>query len=96
MSKVKKFNMKNLLNFVVWKWNKWELWQKCFIGSSVFFGAALVAEPPYNVYLSSVPMCVILGFSLKWFIWDSTIKTWKDYQAEKTELFSKIKDSEKS
>ncbi len=46
---------KEIWNFTIWQWRKFEFWQKAFIFSSSFFGAALVAEQPYAAYLSMVP-----------------------------------------
>lgn len=84
--------MKELINFIKWQWSKWEFWQKAFIFSSFFFGAALVAEPPYVFYLSLVPMTVVFGFMTKWMIWDGTKAAWDRYKQEKANLFNTIKD----
>lgn len=88
--------MKELLNFVVWKWQKWEFWQRCFVGSLAFYVASVFAPTPYSIYLSAVPMAVVFGFMLKWWVWDQSAKAWNDYKAEKKELFTTIKDSEKA
>lgn len=87
--------MKEIINFIVWQWNKWEFWQKCFICSSVFFGASIAAEPPYSQYLSIIPVLVAFAFMCKWWVWDGCKEQWRKYQAEKDGLFTKIKDSEK-
>ncbi len=86
---------KEILNFIQWQWNKFEFWQKCFIFSSSFFGAALVADQPYASYLSMVPMFIVGLFMLKWAIWDGTKSAWEKYKKEKSELFQTIKESGK-
>lgn len=86
--------MKNILDFFKWQWGKFEFWQKCFVGSSFFFGAALAAPSPYNLWLSYIPMIVVFGFLTKWMIWDGTRSQWQKYQKEKQGLFDTIKDSE--
>ncbi len=86
---------KEVIGFIQWQWSKFEFWQRCFIFSSAFFGAALVAEQPYSFYLSLVPMVVIFSFMSKWLIWDGTKSAWNKYRKEKTELFQTIKESEK-
>jgi hypothetical protein len=86
--------MKDLFDFVKWQWSKFEGWQKCWIISSAFFGAAMVSEPPYVFYLSLVPMTVIFGFLTKWLIWDGTKSQWQKYKKEKEGLFDTIRDSE--
>jgi len=86
---------KEIVNFVQWQWNKYEFWQKCFVASSAFFGAALVAPAPYGQYLSFVPMCVIFSFMTKWLVWDGAKAQWKKYKEEKENLFTTIKESDK-
>lgn len=88
--------MKEFLNFVVWKWQKWEFWQRCFVGSLLFYIASVFAPAPYSIYLSAVPMVVVFSFIFKWWFIDQAIKTWNDYKAEKEKLFTTIKDSEKA
>jgi hypothetical protein len=87
--------MKDVWNFVSWQWKKFEFWQKCWIVSAAFFGAAMVSEPPYVFYLSLVPMIVILGSMLKWVVWDGSQEQWRKYQKEKQELLDTIKNSDK-
>jgi hypothetical protein len=87
--------IKDILGFISWQWAKFEFWQKAFIVSSFFFGAALVAEPPYVAYLSAVPMAVVFGFMTKWLIWDGTKSAWEKYKKDKAGLFDTIKSSEK-
>ena len=79
--------IKDIINFVQWQWRKFEFWQKCFICSSFFFGAAVVSEPPYTFYLSIVPMVVVFSYMTKWMIWDAAKASWKKYQEEKKNLF---------
>jgi len=86
--------MKELWSFLTWQWTKFEFWQKCWIVSAAFFGAALVSEPPYVFYLSLVPMIVVLGSMLKWVIWDGSKSQWERYQKEKKELLDTIKNSD--
>ncbi len=86
---------KDIVNFIQWQWNKYEFWQKCFVGSSAFFGAALVAPAPYNQYLSLVPMFVVFSFMSKWLIWDGAKSQWNKYKEEKQNLFNTIKESDK-
>jgi hypothetical protein len=87
--------IKDVITFIQWQWNKFEFWQRCFIFSSFFFGAALVAEPPYVFYFTIIPMVVVFGFMFKWFFIEPTVKAWNKYQEEKTQLFATIKESEK-
>jgi len=87
--------IKDVMTFIQWQWNKFEFWQKCFIFSSSFFGAAVVSEPPYVFYFMLVPIVVVFGFMTKWFVIDPIKTSWNKFQTEKTQLFTTIKESEK-
>jgi len=95
LRKVKKSKMKEVINFIVWQWNKWEFWQKCFICSCSFIGASLVAPQPYAQFLGMIPMGVVFVFTFKWWVWDGAKEQWIKYKTEKQKLFTTIKDSEK-
>lgn len=86
---------KEVINFIHWQWSKYDFWQKCFVGSSAFFGAAIAAPQPYATYLSFVPMAVVFSFMTKWLIWDGTKAAWNRYKEEKQTLFTTIKESDK-
>ena len=81
--------------FLKWQWNKWEFWQKIFMISILtqLLGALLPA--PYGMILTFSGISVVLGFAVKWFIWDSAVKNWKLYQDERQNIFNKVKDSHK-
>jgi hypothetical protein len=86
--------MKEIVNFLKWQWNKFEFWQKCFVGSSFFVGSALVAPSPYNLWLSYIPMIVVFGFLTKWMIWDGVRSSWLKYKQERNSLLTTIKQSD--
>ena len=85
--------MKEVWNFVVWQWRQFEFWQKCFIFSSAFIGAAIVAEPPWAQYFGMVPLVVVGLFMLKWAIIDGTRSAWQRYKKERNSLLDTIKNS---
>lgn len=87
--------MKEIFNFVAWQWKKFEFWQKSFIVSSAFFGAAIAAPEPWRVWLSMVPMVVVFSYMTKWLIWDGIKSAWERYKKEKEGLFDTIKDSDR-
>lgn len=87
--------MKEIYNFVLWQWRKFEFWQKCFVLSSAFFGAGLVAEAPYSYYLFMVPSFVVFGFMFKWVFWDGTRSAWERYKKERNGLLTTIRDADK-
>lgn len=86
--------MKNIINFIRWQWRKWDLWQKCFIVGAFFGGSGFVAPAPYGTYILMIPTALLFVFTFKWWMWDSTVESYKKYQAEKSNLFETIKTSD--
>lgn len=87
--------MKNILRFVSWQWNKWEQWQKVFITVTVIGMIGFLLPDPVGTVLISIQMLTVLGYLFKWAIWDSVKKSYAQYQKERSELFTKIKDSDR-
>ncbi len=85
-----------LFSFIKWQWNKFEFWQKLWMVGAAFFGAGLASPDHIRPYLIAVPVCIILGSTLKWFLWDSVFNSWKEFQKEQQSLFEKIKNSDKA
>lgn len=86
--------MKQLLDFIKWQWNKWELWQKGYIVGAFFAGAGVFAPKPYDFYLFAIPMIILFVWCTKWMVWDQLRESWNKYQTEKRELFPTIKKSD--
>ncbi len=87
--------MKEILDFIVWQWNKWQTWQKGYIIGAFMLGAGVVAPRPYDLYLFAVPMIMLFVWTGKWWVWDQLMESWNKYKTEKRELFTNIKDSHK-
>jgi hypothetical protein len=87
--------MKEVLNFIVWQWNKWQTWQKCYIIGAFMLGAGVMAPSPYDKILFAVPMIMLFVWTGKWWVWDQLMESWNKYKTEKRELFTNIKDSHK-
>jgi hypothetical protein len=87
--------MKEVLNFIVWQWQRLELWQKCYLFGASLFGAAVVAPEPYNLYLFAAPMTMLFVWLGKWWIWEPLTASWAKYKTEKKQLFDTIKDSDR-
>jgi hypothetical protein len=87
--------MKEVVGFIVWQWQRLELWQKCYLFGASLFGAGVVAPEPYSLYLFAVPIVMLFVWTGKLWIWDQLIASWNKYKTEKRELFTNIKDSHK-
>ncbi len=87
--------MKEIFNFIVWQWNKWQTWQKGYIICAFMLGAGVMAPSPYDKILFTVPMIMLFVWTGKWWFWDQLMESWNKYKTEKQELFTTIKDSHK-
>lgn len=88
--------MKNVIQFLRWQWNKWESWQKVFIIATVVGIVGMTMPDPYGTVLISAQLITVLGYFFKWAIWDSIKKSYAQYQKERSELFEKIKSSDRN
>jgi hypothetical protein len=85
--------MREILGFIRWCFSGLELWQWSFIASMGFQIASLFADETARVWLNGLGLAIILGFLIKWVLWDSVRRAWGRYKQERNQLFSVIKDS---
>jgi hypothetical protein len=84
--------MKKILNFLQWQWQRFETWQKCWMLAAFLMGASVSASEPYKIYLLGAGGAIILGFWLKWAIWDGTRNAWASYNEEQEKIVNIMKD----
>jgi hypothetical protein len=84
--------MKEIVNFIRWQWQRWQLWQKGYILGSAMLGAGVVAPEPYSFYLFAVPVIMLIVWTGKWWVWDSLKDSWAAYKKEKKQLFDTIRE----
>jgi Sec-independent protein secretion pathway component TatC len=87
--------MKEVIDFIVWQWNKWQTWQKGYVVGAFILGASIFVPEPYSMYLVAVPITMLFVWTFRWAVWDQLMKSWNKYKTEKRELFTNIKDSHK-
>lgn len=85
--------IKDLWNFLVWQWQRWQLWQRLWIVGAGFFGAAIVAPDHMQIYLFAVPVIIVVGCTFKWWLWDSVRASYAEYRRERDTLLDRIRDS---
>lgn len=84
--------MKEIVNFIRWQWQRWQLWQKGYILGAAMLGAGVVAPEPYSFYLFAVPAIMLVVWTGKWWVWDSLKDSWTSYKKEKKQLFDTIRE----
>ena len=83
-----------ILRFLRWQWRKFELWQRLFIFAMFIQGVGLAMAPPWSVWISGLGAAIVLGYLIKWAVWDNIKASWRRYQEERNQLFKTIRDSD--
>jgi hypothetical protein len=87
--------MKDILYFLQWQWQRFEFWQKCYMFAMFMIGCSTSASEPWRIYLFGIGAAVILGFMLKWVVWDGVKGAWSKYQEEKQQIVDIMSGKEK-
>ncbi len=80
-----------IFRWLRWQWRQFEIWQKCYIFGAFFVGAGIVAPAPYHKYLLTIPLVMLLAWTLKWWIWDQAKESWNKYKKQRDTLFDTIR-----
>lgn len=84
-----------IIKFLKWQWQRFELWQKLFIFSGFLGGAGLVSDEPLRHWFLGAAALIYLGYIFKWAIWDGIKSSWHNYKQHRNELLTTIRDSHK-
>jgi hypothetical protein len=87
--------MKEIMGFIQWQWQRWEMWQKIFIVGMVVFVLAAAFPTPYDVYVVLSLSGAVLVWTFKWAVWDNVQASWIKYKQERNSLLTTIKNSDK-
>lgn len=86
--------MKNIMDFLLYCWRSWELWQKLIILSLVLnFGSALAADP-WDKYMGLAGLAIVAGMVLTWWVTGMLIPKWQSYKQDRNKLLTTIRDSD--
>ena len=77
--------------YIRWVWTRWEPWQRSYILAMVLIGAGAGSNESVRPWLLYPGVAIILAWTCKWWIWDTTKDSWKKYRDERDGLFNKIK-----
>ena len=86
--------MKEIFGWLKWSIQGLQVWQRWFIFAIVLNFGSLAFPDPYHWYVNGAGMCIVLGYMLKWFVWDSIKASWLKYKQHRNELFNTIKSSD--
>lgn len=88
--------MKEVWGYLRWIWQGFQGWQKMFIFAMFLQGAAIpMQNKDWALVTSSIGLAIILGYIMKWLIWDGIRASWAKYKSHRNELLTTIKNSDK-
>lgn len=77
--------MKEVLNFIVWQWNKWQGWQRVYAISMMLVVIGFVMPGLLGALILVVGLTSLLSWMFKWAVWDSVTNAYDEYKKEKDE-----------
>lgn len=84
--------MKKFMAFLKWHYDSWSFSHKVYMLGAGFVGAGAADYWRTNEMNTAIK----IGFSLwllviaKWFLWDTTMYSWKQFEKERKDLFRTI------
>lgn len=86
--------MKEFFNFLSWQWHKFQAWQRWFILGMILQAVSWFSPEPWSTVLLFTGVGIVFGHMLKWWVWDTSVESWRKYKEERNTLFGVIKDSD--
>ena len=84
--------MKDFALFVKWQYSKLESWQKIFLVNFFLLGFTAFRTDEISRAIFLITLIVPALYTVKWFVIESMIDSWKKFKQEKAELFNTIKE----
>ena len=79
--------------FLCWQWNQFETWQRCYMFAMFLIGCAFAAPAHMKSWFAIPGTVIILGFVLKWAVYDGVREAWNKYNKEQEEIVQIMRDS---
>ena len=86
--------MREFLGFLRWTWSNFQGWQKMFMFAMFLQGLGWGMGGEWGIWVTGIGLCIVFGFMLKWFVWDSISASWTKYKSHRNELLTTIKNSD--
>ena len=85
--------MREVIGYLRWVWQSFEFWQKMFILAMLLQGFGWGLGGDQGLWFSGVGMAIVIGYMLKWCVWDQIRSSWAKYRAHRNELLTTIKQA---
>jgi type IV secretory pathway TrbL component len=74
--------MKNVINFIVWQWTKWQVWQRIYAIAMILVIIGFLLPGIIGAFLLVVGLTSLLSWMFKWAVWDSITNAYKEFKKE--------------
>jgi hypothetical protein len=75
--------MKELVEFIMWQWGKWQGWQRIYFISMIVIVLGLVTPGLIGAILIVLGLTSLLSWLFKWAVWDSISDAYNEFKKEK-------------
>jgi hypothetical protein len=77
--------LKHLHNFIIWQWQRCELWQKIYVISLTFIAIGVFWSSILGTIMLLLGVVLLLAWMFKWAVWDSLSYSYKEFIKERNE-----------
>jgi hypothetical protein len=88
-----KKQMKKIYHFLCWQWQQFETWQRFWLLAMFLFGCTFTAPDHWRPYFVWPACVIVIGYILKWILYDGIRNAWNKYNEEQEKIVQIIKDS---
>lgn len=87
--------MKEIINFIKYCWNTWELWQKALVANVILQASSWLFPAEYQAWISGMGWALLFVLFLSWWYRDMLLPKWHNFKMHRNQLLTTIKESDK-
>jgi hypothetical protein len=80
--------------FLRWQWRRFEPWQLAYLFAMFLLGCAFAAPEHLRSWFAIPGTAIIIGFVMKWAIYDSIKDAWNRFNKEQEKMVEILKDGQ--
>lgn len=77
--------MKTLIDFAVWQWTKWKMWQKIYFIAMLAIIVGFIMPGIVGAVLIVIGLTSLVSWLFKWAIWDEVSNAYHEFKKEKAD-----------
>lgn len=77
--------MKTLIDFAVWQWTKWKMWQRIYFIAMLAIIVGFIMPGIVGAVLIVIGLTSLVSWLFKWAIWDEVSNAYHEFKKEKAD-----------